>query len=72
MVDSEEHDQVTPLLDAAPITRYHRGYVYPSEKDALYLRDMAWKAESVSKMFCTGMFEGKDAVQDVWRQRESM
>lgn len=43
-----------------------------SKKEVLYLRDMAWKAESVTQVSRSGKFHGVDAVNEVWRYEEEL
>lgn len=60
-----KHGHVTPILDAALISRDDPAHLLVIRKEVLHLRNLVWKATSVKHMFQSGMSERDDGVNEV-------
>lgn len=65
MVNLETFDSVTSFFDATLIPLDHRAHVFISRKEALYVRNMVWRAANVNKSFQPVIFDGENAVKEV-------
>lgn len=71
-VNFERHDHLTAILDTSLASGDCRAHVFMSKKERLHLRNVPWKAMSVTHISRSGMFHGEDAVKGVWRCGEHM
>lgn len=62
-LEKENHD--TSFLDAVLIPCNYRAKVFGRMEEVLYVRNMIWKAASVTKMSLPGMFDRENAVREV-------
>lgn len=57
-------------MSPASISPDHRAYVFVTRNVVAYLHSVVWKVAIVRQMLHSHMFDGEDAVNEVWKHGE--
>lgn len=62
-----KYEHINPFSDGALILRDHCAHMLTSKEEELYICNMAWIAADVWQVSRSRLFEGENALKEVWR-----